>query len=132
MGQFWWTAVIQIVELHGAFEHFRLYIFTSVNITSKLGQAASGAPFHLMEALKVSYPLHHPSKREGLTCNFAIVNHRADLKNAGEKRNELYARLEAQYMNLQNPVRTANKFGIEEIIDPADTRSLICAWTKHM
>lgn len=61
-----------------------------------------------------------------------IVNHRADLKRAGGNRNEVYARLEAQYMNLQNPIRTANKFGIEEIIDPANTRSLICAWAKHM
>lgn len=60
------------------------------------------------------------------------VNHRADLRNAGDKRDELYARLEAQYLNLLNPVRTANKFGVEEIIDPAQTRQLICAWAKHM
>lgn len=62
----------------------------------------------------------------------SVVNHRADLKAAGEGRDQLYKRLEAQYMNLQNPVRTANKFGVEEIIDPAVTRSLVCAWTKHM
>ncbi|KAK5175519.1 uncharacterized protein LTR77_000658 [Saxophila tyrrhenica] len=60
------------------------------------------------------------------------VNHRADLKKAGDKRDEVYAQLEAEYLNLQNPVRTANKFGVEEIIDPADTRSLLCSWTKHM
>lgn len=35
-------------------------------------------------------------------------------------------------MNLQNPVRTANKFGIEEIINPENTRSLMCAWAKHV
>jgi hypothetical protein len=62
----------------------------------------------------------------------ATVNHRADLKAAGPKRDELYARLEAEYTNLQNPIRTANKFGIEEIIDPIDTRSVACAWAKHM
>lgn len=60
------------------------------------------------------------------------VNHRADLKKAGDKRDEVYAKLEAEYMNLQNPVRTANKFGVEEIIDPADTRTVICAWIRHM
>ena len=60
------------------------------------------------------------------------VNHRADLKKAGDRRDEVYAQLEAEYMNLQNPVRTANKFGIAEIIDPADTRSLVCVWLKHM
>lgn len=31
-----------------------------------------------------------------------------------------------------NPVRTANAFGIEEIIDPADTRWIIAAWLKHV
>lgn len=67
-----------------------------------------------------------------IPVNSRPVNHRADLKKAGDKRDEVYARLEAEYLNLQNPVRTANKFGIEEIIDPADTRSLVCAWVKHM
>jgi acetyl-CoA carboxylase carboxyltransferase component len=65
-------------------------------------------------------------------ANNKAVNHRADLKRAGDKRDEVYARLEAEYMNLQNPVRTANNFGIEEIIDPAKTRPLMCRWTKFM
>jgi hypothetical protein len=30
-----------------------------------------------------------------------------------------------------NPVRTANNFGIEEIIDPAETRPMLAAWVKH-
>jgi hypothetical protein len=33
---------------------------------------------------------------------------------------------------LQNPVRTANAFGVEEIIDPADTRHLLCTWVRHV
>jgi acetyl-CoA carboxylase carboxyltransferase component len=44
----------------------------------------------------------------------------------------VYNQLEAEYLNLMNPVRTANYFGIEEIIDPADTRAVICEWTKDM
>jgi hypothetical protein len=32
---------------------------------------------------------------------------------------------------LMNPVRTANNFGIEEIIDPAETRPMLAAWVKH-
>lgn len=31
-----------------------------------------------------------------------------------------------------NPVRTANAFGIEEIIDPADTRPVLATWLKHV
>jgi hypothetical protein len=33
---------------------------------------------------------------------------------------------------LMNPVRTANAFGIEEIIDPADTRPVLATWLKHV
>jgi acetyl-CoA carboxylase carboxyltransferase component len=54
-------------------------------------------------------------------------------KNFGvEKRKERYKELEDEYQRLLNPVRTANHFGIEEIIDPADTRSLLAAWVKHI
>ena len=56
----------------------------------------------------------------------------ADLKKAGDNWKEVYQRLEAEYMNLQNPIRVANKFSVEELIDPADTRILMSTWTKHM
>ena len=74
---------------------------------------------------KLDWP--NPSSADVLS-----VNHVADLKKAGEKRKELYDRLEAQYLNLQNRIRVANKFSVEEIIDPADTRALAALWTKHM
>ncbi|ETN39475.1 uncharacterized protein HMPREF1541_05699 [Cyphellophora europaea CBS 101466] len=60
------------------------------------------------------------------------VNHVADLRRAGDNFKNVYRQLEAEYINLQNPIRVANKFGVEEIIDPADTRSLMYTWTKHM
>ncbi|OQV01258.1 Carboxyl transferase domain-containing protein [Cladophialophora immunda] len=60
------------------------------------------------------------------------VNHRAELRRAGDNYKQVYSRLEAEYLNLMNPVRTANYFGIEEIIDPAMTRALACEWTKDM
>lgn len=60
------------------------------------------------------------------------VNHVADLKKAGDNWKNVYRELEAEYVNLQNPIRVANKFHVEEIIDPADTRSLMYTWTKHM
>lgn len=31
-----------------------------------------------------------------------------------------------------NPVRTANHFGVEEIIDPAETRPILAMWLKHV
>ena len=59
------------------------------------------------------------------------VNHVADLKRAGDRWKEVYMKLEAEYLNLQNPIRVANKFHVEELIDPADTRILMYTWAKH-
>ena len=36
--------------------------------------------------------------------------------------------LEAKLDGLRSPFRTAEAFGIEEIIDPRDTRPLLCDW----
>lgn len=73
------------------------------------------------------------------------VGHSAELKLAfqagareggeeeGKKQKEaLYNELEREYRRLMNPVRTANAFGIEEIIDPANTRPLLCQWVSHV
>jgi len=49
-----------------------------------------------------------------------------------EARDRRYTELENEYKRLMNPVRTANAFGIEEIIDPAYTRRVCCEWTHHM
>ncbi|KAI8931668.1 hypothetical protein NX059_011315 [Plenodomus lindquistii] len=53
-------------------------------------------------------------------------------KEGRAKRDERYAELDNEYRRLMNPVRTANAFGVEEIIDPAHTRPLLCEWVKHV
>ncbi|KAF2027145.1 ClpP/crotonase [Setomelanomma holmii] len=53
-------------------------------------------------------------------------------KEGKAKRDERYAELENEYKRLMNPVRTANHFGIEEIIDPVYTRRVCCEWVSHM
>jgi acetyl-CoA carboxylase carboxyltransferase component len=62
------------------------------------------------------------------------VGHAAELKalEASGKREERYKELEEEYTRLMNPVRTANAFAIEEIIDPAVTRQIVVEWTKHV
>ncbi|KAL3422911.1 methylcrotonoyl-CoA carboxylase beta chain, mitochondrial [Phlyctema vagabunda] len=62
------------------------------------------------------------------------VGHAAELKNAEKegRRDERYKKLEDEYIRLMNPVRTANAFGVEEIIDPADTRAVVVEWCKHV
>jgi len=62
------------------------------------------------------------------------VGHSAELKAAASqgKREERYRELEEDYTRLMNPVRTANAFGVEEIIDPAITRQIAVEWLKHV
>ncbi|KAJ4299317.1 hypothetical protein N0V90_004561 [Kalmusia sp. IMI 367209] len=65
------------------------------------------------------------------------VGHSFELKQIEEregsaKREQRYKELEEEYRRLMNPVRTANRFGVEEIIDPAHTRRLCCEWVNHV
>ena len=53
-------------------------------------------------------------------------------KEGKEKREQRYKELEDEYKRLMNPVRTANHFGVEEIIDPAYTRRLCAEWVSHV
>jgi acetyl-CoA carboxylase carboxyltransferase component len=39
--------------------------------------------------------------------------------------------IEERLNAVRSPFRTAEHFGVEEIIDPRDTRRLLCAWTEH-
>ncbi|HZD65666.1 MAG TPA: carboxyl transferase domain-containing protein [Acidimicrobiales bacterium] len=53
--------------------------------------------------------------------------YRADLASAEDpaaRREEIRAGLDA----IRSPFRTAERFGIEELIDPRDTRPLLCEW----
>lgn len=40
------------------------------------------------------------------------------------------AELEAHYLDLTSPFRTAERFGVLEIIDPRETRSVLCDWVE--
>jgi acetyl-CoA carboxylase carboxyltransferase component len=42
-------------------------------------------------------------------------------------RDEIEARLNA----VRSPFRTAERFGVEEMIDPRDTRPLLCDWAER-
>ncbi|KAL4806098.1 carboxyl transferase [Aspergillus unguis] len=62
------------------------------------------------------------------------VGHRHELREAEKKgtKKERYEELEEEYRRLMSPVRTANAFGVEEIVDPKDTRRVVCAWARHV
>ncbi|KAK5135761.1 hypothetical protein LTR08_004747 [Meristemomyces frigidus] len=63
------------------------------------------------------------------------VGHAAELRQIEKEqgldaRTARYKELEEEYKRLINPVRTANAFSIEEIIDPAQTRELVAEWCR--
>ncbi len=55
--------------------------------------------------------------------------HRAEIESAEDP--EAYLNeLEEKYRTIQSPFRTAEAFGIEDIIDPRDTRTILCRWVE--
>ena len=43
----------------------------------------------------------------------------------------LRAEIEERLNSVRSPFRTAERFGVEEIIDPRETRPLLCAWARR-
>jgi len=55
--------------------------------------------------------------------------HRAEIESA-EDPMALHDELQAYYRGFASPVRAAEHFGIEDIIDPRETRPLLCDWIE--
>ncbi len=55
--------------------------------------------------------------------------YRADLERADDPA-ALLADIRARLDGVRNPLRTAERFGIEEIIDPRESRPLLCDWVR--
>jgi len=55
--------------------------------------------------------------------------YKRDLANA-EDPDAMRAELEAKFNAVRSPFRTAEAFGIEHIIDPRDTRPILCDWVE--
>jgi acetyl-CoA carboxylase carboxyltransferase component len=55
--------------------------------------------------------------------------YRADLERADDPA-RLLAEIRARLDAVRSPLRTAERFGIEEIIDPRETRPLLCDWVR--
>jgi acetyl-CoA carboxylase carboxyltransferase component len=55
--------------------------------------------------------------------------YRAELEASGDPAAALAA-IRARLDGVRDPMRTAERFGIEEIIDPRETRPLLCDWVR--
>jgi acetyl-CoA carboxylase carboxyltransferase component len=56
--------------------------------------------------------------------------YRRDIESAPDpeaRRQELHA----HYQQLVSPFRTAERFGVHDIIDPRETRPLLCDWVEQ-
>ncbi|KAI1612063.1 propionyl-CoA carboxylase beta chain [Exophiala viscosa] len=115
----------------------KAYISTTIPIFSVLTRRVYGVAGGIMVACRdpmvcVAWP---SGEWGSLPLDGGIeVGHRWELKQAEEdgKKKELYDRLENDYRRLMNPIRTANAFGVEEIIDPAHTRRVAAEWAMHV
>jgi acetyl-CoA carboxylase carboxyltransferase component len=56
--------------------------------------------------------------------------YRRDLE-AADDPEALRAEIEARLDAVRSPFRTAERFGVEEIIDPRDTRPILCDWAER-
>ena len=118
----------------------KAYYTTTVPIFSVIVRKAYGVAGSLMlEARDPHMRVGWPSGEWGsLPLDGGIeVGHSAELKKIEkehglEARKARYKELDEEYRRLMNPIRTANQFSIEEIIDPADTRALVERWARHM
>lgn len=67
------------------------------------------------------------ARRMGGTEN--VERHRRELE-AAPDRAKLMREIEERLNAVRSPFRTAEAFGIEEIIDPRDTRPLLADWVS--
>ena len=68
----------------------------------------------------------------GIDASHAAELRSIEQSHGPEARKQRYAEMDQEYRRLMNPIRTANAFGAEEIIDPAKTRPLLCSWVAHV
>lgn len=119
-----------------------------------LGATRVGEALHACESPWVSIivrrcfgmagALHAPKYGEALNLRFAwpsarwgsipieggvMAAHKAEIEAAPDPAAKR-AELEAFYLNMTSPFRTAEKFGILDIIDPRETRAILCDWIE--
>ena len=56
----------------------------------------------------------------------AAYKRQLDATESPEARDKLMSELLAKFEDVRSPTKTVHQFGIEEIIDPRDTRPLVC------
>ena len=102
--------------------------WVSVLVRKVYGVAGAGHGNHAALNLRYAWP---SGEWGSLPLEGGIeAAYRRDLEAADDPaalRAEIQERLDA----VRSPFRTAERFGVEEIIDPRDTRPLLCDWAER-
>jgi len=134
------TVAERTATMRWGVELWKAYYTTTVPLFNVIVRKVYGVAGGLMvECRDPHFRVAWPSGEWGsLPLDGGIeVGHTAELrkieKDQGlEARKARYKELDVEYRRLMNPVRTANAFSIEEIIDPANTRQLVAEWCRHV
>jgi acetyl-CoA carboxylase carboxyltransferase component len=118
----------------------KAYYTTTVPIFSVIVRKAYGVAGSLMldardPHMRVGWPSGEwgsPPLDGGIDVGHSAELRKIEKEQGIDARKARYKELDEEYRRLMNPVRTANHFNIEEIIDPADTRALVERWARHM
>ncbi|KAF8645587.1 hypothetical protein AX16_007721 [Volvariella volvacea WC 439] len=62
----------------------------------------------------------------------AAYKRQLDSAPSPEAREKLMNDLLDKFEEVRSPLKTAHRFGVEEIIDPRDTRPIVCEWLSHV
>jgi len=102
--------------------------WVSILVRKVYGVAGAGHGNHARLNLRYAWP---SGEWGSLPLEGGIeAAYRRDLEAADDPaalRAEIHERLDA----VRSPFRTAERFGVEEIIDPRDTRPLLCDWAER-
>ena len=101
--------------------------WASVLLRRVFGVAGAGHRNHARHGFRIAWPSGDWGSlpiEGGLEVAFKRML--AGAENAEELKAEITARLEG----VRSPFRTAEAFLVEDIVDPADTRPLLCEWVR--
>lgn len=103
--------------------------WASVLLRRVFGVAGAGHRPHHRHTFRIAWPSGDWGSlpiEGGLEVAF-----KRQLAEAGEQLNAQKAELTAALQALRSPFRTAEAFLVEDIVDPADTRPLLCEWAQQ-
>jgi acetyl-CoA carboxylase carboxyltransferase component len=101
--------------------------WASIIVRRAYGVAGAGHQNHERYNLRVAWPSGDWGSlpiEGGLEAAY-----RRDLENAADPE-ALRSEIETKLNLVRSPFRTAEAFGVEDIIDPRDTRALLCEWVE--